>query len=135
MPRTAPDLRPRRGTIGPAVTLAIVLPGILLCSPSRATAQAGGVNQGGPEAIHSQAGMDPLPQKGTTKEATQAAQMREAERRRRLNADMLKLLQLSTDLKAEIDQSSDDQLSVDALRKASEIEKLAKDIKSWLKYQ
>src|ERR1700685_2278828 len=83
----------------------------------------GGVNQGGSPAIHQAAGLDPNPQHGNSDSAAaQIDQMRQAERTRRVAADTAKLVQLSAELKAEID-AAHNQLSVDALKKASEIEK------------
>lgn len=122
-----------RGTMRVAVPLAFVLAGGLLCLSPEAAGQAAGVNQGGPEAIHAPAGMNPLPDHGVPEEEAQVEKMRQAERQKRLAADTAKLLQLSAELKAEVDQSSKNQLSLDALHKAAAIEKLARDIESWLK--
>ena len=60
--------------------------------------------------------------------------MREAERRHRLATDAAKLLALSTELKAEIDQQSQTQLSVSTLRKAAEAEKVAHELRSYMSY-
>jgi hypothetical protein len=60
--------------------------------------------------------------------------MRQAEQRRRVLADTAKLVELSNQLKAAVDSSSKDQLSLDVLRKAAEIEKTAHDLKGWVKY-
>ena len=93
-----------------------------------------GVNQGGAPAIHQAAGLDPIPQHGNPdSSASQIDQMRLAERNRHIAADTAKLVQLSTELKAETD-ASHNQLSVDALRKATEIEKTAHDLKGWINY-
>ena len=59
--------------------------------------------------------------------------MREEERRKRLIADTAKLVQLTNELKTEVDQASKDELSLDVVRKAAEIEKLAKDVKDRMK--
>ena len=55
--------------------------------------------------------------------------MREDERHKRLLADAAKLVELTNELKAEVDKASKDELSVDVVRKAAEIEKLARDVK------
>ena len=59
--------------------------------------------------------------------------MREDDRRKHLMADTEKLLQLSTELKSEVDKTSKDELSIDVVRKAAEIEKLAHDVKERMK--
>ncbi len=59
--------------------------------------------------------------------------MRENERRTRLLADTARLVALSTELKEEVDKTSKDELSLDVVRKAAEIEKLARDVKERMK--
>lgn len=113
--------------------LALVLAGGLLCLPSAVNGQSAGVNQNGPEYIHAPAGLNPMPQHGGTEGASQIEQMRLAERQKRVAADTAKLVQLSNELKAQVDQTPKDQISVDMVRKAAEIEKLAHDLNGWLK--
>jgi hypothetical protein len=52
-----------------------------------------------------------------------------AERREQIAAGSARLLKLATELKAEVDKSSKDTLSVSVIRKAGEIEKLAHSVK------
>ncbi len=59
--------------------------------------------------------------------------MREDDRRKRLLSDTAKLLALSTELKEQVEKSSKDELSLDVVRKAAEIEKLAHDVKERMK--
>ena len=59
--------------------------------------------------------------------------LRQDERRKRLMSDTEKLLQLSTELKSEVEKTSKDELSIDVVRKAAEIEKLAHDVKERMK--
>jgi hypothetical protein len=59
--------------------------------------------------------------------------MREEERRKRLLADTARLVQLTNELKEEVDKASRDELSLDVVRKAAEIEKLARDVKDRMK--
>jgi len=59
----------------------------------------------------------------------QAVKMGNEDRHKRLEADTDKLLALSTELKAEVDKAKKDELSLDVVRKAAEIEKLAHDVK------
>ena len=61
----------------------------------------------------------------------QDRQLKEANKRRQqdIRDDTLKLYQLATDLKAAVDKSSENTLSLDVIRKAEEVEKLAKKVK------
>ena len=58
-------------------------------------------------------------------------QMKEANKKRQqdIRDDTLKLYQLATDLKAAVDKSNENTLSLDVIRKADEVEKLAKKVK------
>lgn len=73
----------------------------------------------------------PDPFKGRT-EAAQARAI-ESERHKKLVADAQRLVELSTELKAEVDKTSKDELSVTVIRKAEQIEKLAHDVKERMK--
>ena len=55
------------------------------------------------------------------------------ERKRQIADDSAKLLKLATDLKAEVDKTSKDTLSIGVIRKAEEIEKLAHSVKEKMK--
>jgi nitric oxide reductase activation protein len=65
--------------------------------------------------------------------AEQQEKMRNNDRQKRLVADTDKLLALATDLKAQVDKSNKDTLSVDVIKKAEEIEKLAHSVKERMK--
>jgi hypothetical protein len=52
-----------------------------------------------------------------------------AERKKQISADSVKLLKLAAELKSEVDKTNKDTLSVGVIRKADEIEKLAHGIK------
>jgi hypothetical protein len=56
-----------------------------------------------------------------------------SERQKRLVADTDKLLALTTALKEQVDESNKDILSVDMIKKAEEIEKLAHSVKERIK--
>jgi hypothetical protein len=56
-----------------------------------------------------------------------------SERQKRLVADTGKLLALATELKQEVDKTNKDVLSVDVIKKADEIEKLAHSVKERMK--
>jgi hypothetical protein len=63
----------------------------------------------------------------------QQEKLRNNDRQKRLVADTDKLLALATDLKAQVDKSTKDTLSVDVIKKAEEIEKLAHSVKERMK--
>lgn len=59
--------------------------------------------------------------------------MRENDRRKRLLSDTAKLVALSNELNEEVKNTSKDELSLEVVRKAEEIEKLAHDVKERMK--
>jgi hypothetical protein len=61
------------------------------------------------------------------------AKMRNVERQKQLVADAQKLLSLANELKADVDKSTKDTLSLDVIRKADEIERLAHTVKEKMK--
>ena len=63
----------------------------------------------------------------------QQARMRNNDRQKQLVDDTAKLLSLANELKADVDKSSKDTLSLDVVRKADEIEKLAREVKEKMK--
>jgi hypothetical protein len=58
---------------------------------------------------------------------------RSIDRQKRLVADTDKLLALATDLKQQVDKTNQNILSVDVIKKADEIEKLAHSVKERMK--
>jgi hypothetical protein len=56
-----------------------------------------------------------------------------AERRKQIAEDSAQLLKLATDLKAEVDKTTKDMLSLTVIRKADEIERLAHNMKEKMK--
>lgn len=61
--------------------------------------------------------------------------MREANKKRQqdIRDDTDKLFQLATELKAAVDKTNENLLSLDVVRKADEVEKLAKKVKDKMK--
>jgi len=55
------------------------------------------------------------------------------DRHKRLSADVDKLLSLTNELKSDVDKANKDELSIDVIKKAQEIEKLAHDVQSRMK--
>ena len=80
--------------------------------------------------INGQTGQDQRTQNRIEREmAKKAAKERQAAIKR----DTDKLLELATQLKESVDKSSEDTLSLDVVKKAEEIEKLAKSVKDKMK--
>jgi hypothetical protein len=77
------------------------------------------------------------PDDGTANARTAEAmeKMRSQERQKKLVSDTDKLLSLATELKADMDKTNKDTLSLDVVRKADEIEKLAHSVKERMKGQ
>lgn len=69
----------------------------------------------------------------TVKMAEQQARGRNTDRQKRLVADTDKLLSLATELKQQVDKTDKNVLSVDVVKKADEIEKLAHSVKEKMK--
>jgi hypothetical protein len=74
-------------------------------------------------------GVEPLP----PRLEEQQALARNSERQKKLVADTDKLLALATDLKMQVNKTNKDILSLDVIKKADEIEKLAHSVKERMK--
>jgi hypothetical protein len=61
------------------------------------------------------------------------AKMRSVDRQKQLVTDTQKLVALANELKTDVDKSNKDMLSLDVIRKADEIEKLAHSVKEKMK--
>jgi hypothetical protein len=77
--------------------------------------------------------MDNTNDEGTANIAEQQARMRNNDRQKQLVDETQKLLSLANELKSEVDKSTKDTLSLEVIRKADEIEKLAHDVKEKMK--
>ena len=55
------------------------------------------------------------------------------QRQQEIKKETEKLLELATELKQSVDKSSENTLSLDVIKKAEQIEKLAKDVKEKMK--
>ncbi len=69
----------------------------------------------------------------SVKLAEQQIRSRNSDRQKRLVADTDKLLSLATELKQQVDKTDKNMLSVDVVKKADEIEKLAHSVKEKMK--
>jgi hypothetical protein len=72
---------------------------------------------------------DPL---AATREAGRARAIAN-ERQKKIIDDTAKLLQLATELKTDVDKTTKNEMSLDVIRKADEIERLAHDVKQRMK--
>ncbi len=70
---------------------------------------------------------------GQAKMEAQHEKMVTDERHKKLKADTDRLLQLATELKAEVDKTSKNEMSIAVIQKAAEIEKLSHDVKERMK--
>lgn len=78
-------------------------------------------------------GADESVRERTEKIALDQEKARNDERQKKLIADTERLLALANELKADVDKSNKDTLSVDVVKKADEIEKLAHSVKEKMK--
>jgi hypothetical protein len=77
--------------------------------------------------------LDPDTDPMTAKMADQQAKSRNNDRQKRLETDTQKLLALATELKEQVDKTDKNILSLDVIKKADEIERLAKSVKERMK--
>jgi hypothetical protein len=70
---------------------------------------------------------------GDSQDRQQSLDAANAERKKQLSDDSAKLLTLAVALKAEVDKTNKDMLSLNVIRKADEIEKLAHTVKEKMK--
>jgi len=108
-------------------------------SPSCSTDPMGGMPQGG-----GRSGTQRIPQPqppmipdnnipNDSKIEHDQAKLRNMDRQKQLVADTQKLVSLANELQADVQKSNKDTLSVDVIRKADEIEKLAKSVRDKMK--
>lgn len=81
------------------------------------------------------AGLPPMGPSLSPEMQEQQARSRNSDRQKRLVEDTDKLLVLATQLKQDVDKTNKDVLSVDVIKKADEIEKLAHSVKERMKGQ
>ena len=65
--------------------------------------------------------------------AEEQAKSRNVERQKKLEEDTARLLSLATELKQQVDKTNQNILSLDVIKKADEIERLAKSVKDRMK--
>jgi vacuolar-type H+-ATPase subunit B/Vma2 len=108
-----------------AVLLVAGLPGL---EGGRGLAQSG--SQTAPATLPSIDGSTHgVPDTATARMQEKQVSAEEDMRRKRMLSDVDKLLVLATELKEEVDKSTKDEMSITAIKKATEMEKLAHDVK------
>ena len=115
-------------------TLVILCPLLILAVAASHAAQTGTqMNSGMPprqqQGLDAPADPDPL----SHSMEEQMLIKRTTERQKVIVADTTRLLQLATELKTEVDKSNKDQLSLSVVKKAEEVEKLARAVKEKMK--
>ncbi|HTW48737.1 MAG TPA: hypothetical protein VMD92_12365 [Acidobacteriaceae bacterium] len=101
-------------------------------------AQSGGKGQPkGPP--YMQPGLPTMDQPGTVADPVRVKMDEERmkamndDRRKKLSADVDRLIELTNELKTDVDKTTKDELSLEVIKKAQEIEKLAHDVQSRMK--
>ncbi len=120
-----------------AVVAALLLCVLLMAVPSwpqdaPATpdpSEAGLASLGGTPAAQGRAPVPPPPTPAEIEAQKYAAKLRNQERFAKIKKDTDQLLELATQLKKSVDQASDQTLSLEVIRKAEQIEKLAKQVR------
>jgi hypothetical protein len=111
------------------MVLLVTLPGTLSGGQRNQPSQ----QQTGPYGPPSPSGSLPDFGPASPKIEEQQAKARSTERQKKLVADTDKLLALATELKTDVDKTNQNILSMDVIKKADEIEKLAHSVKERMK--
>ena len=113
-----------------ALLLAVSWTGVHSLSASQAPSQPPQLQSGPPPLF----GEPPTPNDPMERQRQEKlAKARNVDRQKQLVQDTNKLLSLAKELKDEVDKSNPDTLSLDVVKKAGEIEKLAKSVKDRMK--
>ncbi len=107
--------------------------GLMLAMGSAGQGQQG--SGGRTQPVQTQEPMIPIvmPDSQTDKLEQDREKLANKERQKKLVEETAKLLELANELKAAVDKSNKDTLSLDVVRKADEIEKLAHSVKVGMK--
>ena len=110
---------------GSAALAAVLLPGMAV---ARQQGQAGTAAQ-----TRAQDGANPAAPVAAQAAGGQTVDSANGQRKRQIADEGAQLLKLATDLKAEVDKTTKDTLSLAVIRKADEIERLAHNVKEKMK--
>jgi hypothetical protein len=126
------------------IAVAAIASGLVLCASGmgRGEQHLGGNASAvtDPPQIQSTVPQTPVPASGKDtgimdqgKMEAEQAKSRNLERQKKIVDDTAKLLSLATELKGDVDKSDKNMLSLDVIKKADEIEKLAHSVKERMK--
>lgn len=101
--------------------------------PGTGSGSGGGVLHGGPSGIQMPSQPNGPDSSLPPDMEQNQMKMRNVDRQKQLVEDTQKLLALANELKADVDKSNKDTLSLDVVKKADEIEKLAHSVKEKMK--
>jgi hypothetical protein len=102
----------------------------VLTGSAQSGQQAQQANGERPVLVPAASGQKPV---GERQNGLQEYEAANAERKKKIAADSALLLKMATDLKAEVDKTNKDMLSITVIRKAEAIEKLARGVKEEMK--
>ena len=107
-----------------AMAAALFLSVLMMTAPARAQDASSG-----PFLAQKHSSAIPQPTQAEIEMQKRMAQQRSHERFAQLKKDTDHLLELATQLKKSVDEASDQKLSIEVIRKAEQIEKLAKQVR------
>ncbi len=115
-----------RSTVHRLITFAVFVFAFLVSSGTAVQSQGGLPQLGQPSQRNSQGNDSSIPSEMRKSMEKKANQQRQAE----LKRDTERLVKLSTELKQYVDKTNENILSLDVIKKADEIEKLARSVKA-----
>ena len=110
-----------------------LLPGLLLFVAFTSVAQDDKTVKTGNPSVMTQQSSQQLPEPSEQSKTGQAMPIAQDERKKQIADESTRLLSMAIALKAEVDKTSKDTLSLNVIRKADEIEKLAHTVKEKIK--
>jgi hypothetical protein len=121
-----------RGMLAVFLTSVLIMMASAWAQDSPATpgpSEAGVALLGGTPVAQGHAPVPPPPTPAEIEMQKHAAKLRNQERFAKIKKDTDRLLELATQLKKSVDQASDQTLSLEVVRKAEQIEKLARQVR------
>jgi hypothetical protein len=103
---------------------------LLFCAGGRslpALAQVSGADMGGPPPLHQAGAAEPSPEMARAEH--KLAERRNEERQKELEGDTRKLLELAQALHEDVAKTNKNELSLDVIKRAEQIEKLAHSVR------
>jgi hypothetical protein len=120
----------RSWLLGGLAILAFASPSVIAQQPAPSSATSTEAKPASVDTTPANTTPDAAPPESLTQRRADAAMQG---RKNQLAVDTAKLLQLANELKAEMDKSSKDTLSLSVIKKADEVEKLARKVRAEMK--